>query len=98
VRLLEWASSTSPRSSATVDGGGWRIHGRSQEVRGRRLGWDYVHVAIDDHIRLAYAESLSDEKTGTCTDFLTRAAAWFAGHGVTIARVLSDNAESYRIG
>jgi hypothetical protein len=38
------------------DGGGWRIHGRSQEVRGRGNGWDYVHVAIDDRTRLAYAE------------------------------------------
>jgi transposase InsO family protein len=79
-------------------GGGWRIHGRSEEVRGRGLGWDYVHVAIDDHTRLAYAEVLPDEKTTTCAGFLTRAAAWFAAHGVTIARVLTDNAKSYRIG
>jgi hypothetical protein len=56
------------------DGGGWRVHGRSEEVRGRGLGWDYVHVAIDDHSRLAYAEVLPDEKTGTCAGFLTRAA------------------------
>jgi transposase InsO family protein len=80
------------------DGGGWRVHGRSEEVRGRGLGWDYVHVAIDDHTRLAYAEVLPDEKAGTCAGFLTRAAAWFAGHGVTVERVLTDNAKSYRIG
>ncbi len=80
------------------DGGGWRVHGRSEEVRGRGLGWDYVHVAIDDHTRLAYAEVLPDERTGTCAGFLTRAAAWFATHGVTVRRVLTDNAKSYRIG
>ena len=80
------------------DGGGWRVHGRSEEVRGRGLGWDYVHVAIDDHTRLAYAEVLPDERTATCAGFLTRAAAWFAAHGVTIRRVLTDNAKAYRIG
>jgi len=79
-------------------GGGWRVHGRSEEVRGRGNGWDYVHVAIDDHTRLAYAEVLPDERTTTCAGFLTRAAAWFAGHGVTVRRVLTDNAKSYRIG
>ncbi len=80
------------------DGGGWRVHGRREEVRGRGNGFDYVHVAIDDHSRLAYAEVLPDERTGTCAGFLTRAAAWFAGHGVTVARVLTDNAKSYRVG
>jgi transposase InsO family protein len=80
------------------DGGGWRVHGRSEEVRGRGNGWDYVHVAIDDHTRLAYAEVLPDERAATCAGFLTRAVAWFAAHGVTVARVLTDNAKSYRIG
>ena len=80
------------------DGGGWRVHGRSEEVRGRGLGWDYVHVAIDDHTRLAYAEVLPDERAGSCAGFLTRAAAWFTGHDVAIARVLTDNALSYRRG
>ena len=80
------------------DGGGWRVHGRREEVRGRGLGWDYVHVAIDDHTRLAYAEVLPDERVATCAGFLTRAAAWFAARGVTVRRVLTDNAKSYRIG
>jgi transposase InsO family protein len=80
------------------DGGGWRVHGRSEEVRGRGIGWDYVHVAIDDHTRLAYAEVLPDERTGTCAAFLTRAAAWFAARGVTVRRVLTDNALCYRRG
>ena len=79
-------------------GGGWRVHGRREEVRGRGIGWDYVHVAIDDHTRLAYAEVLPDERTTTCAGFLTRAAAWFATHGVIVRRVLTDNALSYRRG
>ncbi|WP_162245536.1 DDE-type integrase/transposase/recombinase [Modestobacter sp. Leaf380] len=78
------------------DGGGRRAHGRSEEVRGRGLGWDYVHVAINDHTRLAYAEVLDDERTTTCAGFLTRAAAWFADRGVTVTRALTDNAMSYR--
>jgi transposase InsO family protein len=80
------------------DGGGWRVHGRREEVRGRGNGWDYVHVAIDDHTRLAYAEVLPDEQTTTCAGFLTRATAWFAARGVKVRRVLTDNALSYRRG
>jgi transposase InsO family protein len=80
------------------DGGGWRVHGRSEAVRGRGIGWDYVHVAIDDHTRLAYAEVLPDERAASCAAFLRRAVAWLAGHGVTVTRVLTDNAKSYRIG
>lgn len=80
-------------------GGGWRLHGRSEEVRGRGIGWDYVHVAVDDHTRLAYAEVLPDERAGTCAAFLHRACQWFHHqHGVTVRRVLTDNAKSYRIG
>lgn len=80
-------------------GGGWRLHGRSEEVRGRGIGWDYVHVAVDDHSRLAYAEVLPDERAGTCAAFLHRACQWFHHqHGVTVRRVLTDNAKSYRIG
>ncbi|GAB3420484.1 hypothetical protein GCM10027569_48660 [Flindersiella endophytica] len=50
---------------------------------------------MDDHSRLAYSEALPDEKGGTCAAFLTRAAAWFAGHGVRIERVMTDNHYSY---
>jgi len=80
------------------DGGGWRVHGRSEAVRGRGIGWDSCHVAIDDHSRLAYVEVLPDERGLTCAQFLHRAALWFREqHGVTIRRVLTDNAKSYRI-
>jgi transposase InsO family protein len=79
------------------DGGGWRAHGRSEEVRGRGIGYDYVHAAVDDHSRLAYAEIHPDERGVTAAAFLTRAAAYFSRHGITrIERVLSDNALAYR--
>ena len=80
-------------------GGGWRQHGRgSATPRGRGTGWDFVHVAIDDHSRVAYSEVLPDEKGATCAAFLHRAAQWFHDeHGVTIRRVLTDNAKNYLI-
>ena len=80
------------------DGGGWRVHGRGVDPGRRTLGWDYVHVAVDDRTRIAYAEALSDEKGPTCAAFLHRAAQWFHDtHGVTIERVLTDNAKTYRL-
>ncbi|KOV81779.1 hypothetical protein ADL03_27195 [Nocardia sp. NRRL S-836] len=80
------------------DGGGWRVHGRSEAVRGRGIGYDYLHVAVDDHTRIAYVEALPDEKDRTCAGFLHRAVAWFRDHGVTVLRVLTDNAKVYRVG
>ena len=59
-------------------------------------GWDFVHVAIDDATRLAYAEVLADEKATTAVGFLTRAIAFFARHGITVERVLTDNGSPYR--
>jgi transposase InsO family protein len=83
------------------DGGGWRAHGRAATVDHRHkpvpTGFDYVHSLVDDHSRLAYSEILPDEKGRTCADFLRRAAAYFATHGITdIERVLTDNHFSYR--
>jgi transposase InsO family protein len=85
------------------DGGGWRLDGVNAADRGRSRhkpsGFDFIHVAIDDHSRITYAEILSDEKAGTCAQFLHRAAQWFHDiHGVTVRRVLTDNAKSYRRG
>jgi transposase len=79
------------------DGGGWRAHGRAERPSHKRgLGYDYVHAAVDDHSRLAYAEILPDEKGTTCAGFLTRAAAWFNAQGIRrIERVLTDNALNY---
>jgi len=79
------------------DGGGWRVHGKSQGmIRGRGLGYDFFHVAVDDHSRVVYVEALSDEKGDTCAGFITRAIAWFATQSVTIERVMTDNAWNYR--
>jgi transposase InsO family protein len=83
------------------DGGGWRAHGRAagstSRDRATRVGYDYVHSLVDDHSRLAYSEVLPDEKGATCAAFLTRAAAYFAGHGITrIERLMTDNAWAYK--
>ena len=84
-----------------ADGGGWRAHGRAagstSRHRATRVGHDYVHSLVDDHSGLAYSEVLADEKGVTCADFLTRAAAYFADHGITrIERVMTDNAWAYK--
>jgi transposase InsO family protein len=79
-------------------GGGWRAHGRSSEMRSRRSreGYDHVHSAIDAYSRIAYSEILPAEDAECCTGFLQRAHDWFAMHGVTIERVLTDNGVGYR--
>jgi transposase InsO family protein len=63
--------------------------------RSRHAGWSYLHIAIDDHSRLAYAELLQDERGPSCAAFLRRASGWYAERGITIERVLSDNARAY---
>jgi transposase InsO family protein len=78
------------------DGGGHRIHGRTGKDRYRGIGWDRVHIAIDDHSRLAYAEELPDESPATTAAFLRRTWRFFAAHGVTIERILTDNGGCYR--
>lgn len=76
--------------------GGWRAHGRAERPGHKRgLGYDYVHAAVDDHSRLAYAEIHPDEKGATCAGFITRAAEFFATHGISIEEVISDNAKNY---
>ena len=83
------------------DGGGWRARGRAAGSTARdrktRVGFDYVHSLVDDYSRLAYSEILPDEKGATCAGFLTRAAAYFATHGIPrIERIMTDNAWAYR--
>src|SRR5581483_9237173 len=60
------------------------------------VGWEYVHIAVDDHSRLAYAEVLPDEKATTAIGFLARAVTFFARYGITVERVLTDNGSAYR--
>jgi transposase InsO family protein len=61
-----------------------------------KIGTAFVHTVIDDHSRAAYAEICTDEKAATAIGVLQRAVAWFADHGVTVERVLSDNGSAYR--
>lgn len=87
-----------------IRGAGHRVTGerssqRKATIEGRRIGatgWEYVHVAVDDATRLAYAEVLPNEQGPTAAGFLTRAVAWFASFGVTVERILSDNGARYR--
>ncbi len=74
---------------------GHRIHGdRTKRVRG--IGWEFVHVAIDDATRMAYAEVLPNERSPCSTAFLRRSVAWFKTHGVTVQAVMTDNGSCYK--
>lgn len=74
---------------------GHRIHGDRRRRR-RRVGWEYVHVAVDDCSRLSYSEVLIGEDGETTAGFLHRAVAWLASQGITVRAILSDNGGSYR--
>ena len=80
--------------------GGVRRHNyrRVTDAAGKRhltIGWEYVHVCVDDHSRLAYAEVLPDQKTLTAIGFLQRAVAFYRRHGIQVERVLTDNGSAY---
>ncbi len=81
-------------------GGGWRAHGRQMGSSGAKkrakIGFDYIHSMVDDHTRLAYSEIHDDEKGDTCAGFIERAGEFFASHGVSIERVMTDNHWSYK--
>jgi transposase InsO family protein len=64
--------------------------------RSRGVGYDFVHVAIDDHTRLAYVEVHGDEKAITAIGFLKRALRWYAEQGIQVERLMSDNGSCYR--
>jgi transposase InsO family protein len=89
-----------------IEGGaGWRVRGGTQHYnrtftdkhghRRKTVGFEYVHIAIDDYSRLAYAEVLADEKASTAVGFLRRAVAFHRRHGVEVERVLTDNGAAY---
>jgi transposase InsO family protein len=87
-------------------GAGKRITGTTRNASPRRrdrdgvdrcvIGWEYVHVAIDDATRLAYVEVLADEKAITAIGFLRRAVKHYAAYGITVERLLTDNGSAYR--
>ena len=74
---------------------GHRIHGDPQR-RTRGVGWEYLHVAVDDYSRVSYTALFPDETAASCVAFLAQARAWFARQGVTIQRILTDNGPGYR--
>jgi transposase InsO family protein len=74
---------------------GHRIHG-DRRTRVRGIGWEYLHVAIDDATRLAYAAILPDETAASTTAFLAHATAWFARQGITWRALMTDNGSGYR--
>jgi transposase InsO family protein len=90
-----------------IDGGaGKRVGGRTpgryrprcRDATGKArgtIGWEYVHVAVDDYSRLAYAEVLSDERATTAIGFLRRAASYYRRHGIKVERILTDNGSAY---
>ena len=88
-----------------VGGAGWRVRGGRQHYTSRlrdaagiprgTAGYEFVHIAVDDHSRLAYAEVLPDEKATTAAGFLRRAVAFYRRHGIRVEAVLSDNGPAY---
>jgi transposase InsO family protein len=87
-------------------GAGKRVTGTTRNPSPRRrdrdgidrcvIGWEYVHVAIDDATRLAYVEVLADEKATTAIGFLRRAIGHYAAYGINVERLLTDNGSAYR--
>ena len=77
-------------------GGGHRAFGRGPGMHHIGLGWDYVHIAIDDHSRLAFAEIWPDETARSVEAFTRHALDFFAGHGIEVRRILTDNGPGYR--
>jgi transposase InsO family protein len=84
-----------------IEGIGHRITGdrtrqSNRRSAGKGLGWEFVHVAIDDASRLAYTELLPSERTDSVIAFTRRALAWFEGLGVPVERVMTDNGAAYK--
>jgi transposase InsO family protein len=74
---------------------GHRITGNRRQ-RGRRAGWEFVHVAVDDASRLAYAEVMANERSPTASAFLRRLVAWYSSHGIKVSGIMTDNGSCYR--
>ena len=83
------------------DGGGWRVRGRGypgEDAASRRVGYRYIHTAIDDRTRIAYSEIHNDEKAVTAAGFWRRAATWYRAIGIEPQRVITDNGACYKSG
>lgn len=78
-----------------IQGVGHRISG-DRTTRQRGIGWEAVHLAIDDHSRVSFARLMADETAASCTQFLREAVAYFAGMKIRIERVMTDNGTGYK--
>ena len=78
-----------------IQGIGHRIHGNRRQCT-RGVGWEFAHLAIDDHTRLSYVEVLPDEGGETTGAFLERALRFFGQHRIRVERILTDNGSGYR--
>jgi transposase len=84
------------------DGGGWKVLGRQAGKKNNngmgttRVGYGFIHSAVDDHSRLAYSEIHSNERQETAVAFWRRAQAWFLDRGIAVEEVLTDNGSCYR--
>jgi transposase InsO family protein len=79
-----------------IDRPGHRVTGDRSDRRNQgKKGWEYVHIAVDDYSRLAYAEVLGDEKAKTAVGFLRRAVRFYRRYGIRVEAVISDNGSAY---
>jgi hypothetical protein len=92
---VSWCTSTSSSSLGSAGPGIGSTGIARHRVRG--IGWEYVHVCVDDTSRLAFVEVLDDERAPTCVGFLRRAVAWFATLGVRVQRVMTDIHAEWRL-
>lgn len=102
VQRYEWARAgdllhIDMKRLGRIQGVGHRIHG-NRRTRARGVGYEWLHVAVDDATRLAYVEVLAGEEAVYCAAFLRRACAWYRRRGIQIRRLLSDNGFAYRAG
>lgn len=100
VRRYEWPNAgdllhVDLKRLGRIAGVGHRIHG-DRRARARGIGWEFLHVAIDDATRLAYAEILPADTGDAAAAFLRRALAWYRQRGIRVRRLLTDNGGSYR--
>jgi transposase InsO family protein len=100
VRRYEWPQAgdllhVDLKRLGRIAGVGHRIHG-DRRARVRGIGWEFLHVAIDDATRIAYVEVLAADTGDACAAFLDRAVTWFRRSGIRVRRLLTDNAFAYR--
>lgn len=75
---------------------GHRITGDPQQGKSRGIGWEFVHVCVDDHTRLGFSQVLASERKEDAVDFVRAAVAWYQQLGITVKRVMTDNGACYR--